>query len=227
MPTEKQRIANARNAKLYSTGPRTEAGKAVSCMNALKLGIDADSIVLPFEDYDKFVNLKDSYYVYYQPDGPGQAALLDTAIASDWQLRRLRQTEFQVWTRSMAVQVATNQKNDFPEDYDTLSFAYGYAAHKLDRLHRRIAQVERSLRTSLESFCKLRKEAALFESAPDEEVGQALSPVNPEPEPTQSLDPIPAPDPQPPAPTRFPKNKMTERTQFRTFPHRSMNLQIP
>ena len=47
--SEARRIANARNAQ-HSTGPKSEAGKKRSSMNALKHGLTAAEAVLPNED---------------------------------------------------------------------------------------------------------------------------------------------------------------------------------
>jgi len=49
MATPAQILANRTNAQ-KSTGPRSAEGKAVSRFNALKHGLDAESIVLPGED---------------------------------------------------------------------------------------------------------------------------------------------------------------------------------
>ena len=49
MASEKQLRANRANAK-RSTGPKTATGKTLSCMNACKHGLTAESIVIGDED---------------------------------------------------------------------------------------------------------------------------------------------------------------------------------
>ena len=49
MSSAAQILANRENS-LHSTGPRSDAGKAVSRFNALKFGVDARSLVIPGED---------------------------------------------------------------------------------------------------------------------------------------------------------------------------------
>ena len=49
MSTQSQITANIANSQ-HSTGPRTEAGKAVSSQNALKHGLTAQTVLLPGED---------------------------------------------------------------------------------------------------------------------------------------------------------------------------------
>jgi hypothetical protein len=49
MATPAQIAANRANAQ-KSTGPRTAEGKAASRLNALKHGLDAESLIIPGED---------------------------------------------------------------------------------------------------------------------------------------------------------------------------------
>ena len=99
MATLKQIEANRRNSQL-STGPTSQAGKAVCRMNALKTGIDAQSQIITGEDPEALERLTTQYYDRYQPQGPEEIALIDDAVSSDWLLRRLRKTEAQIWDRS-------------------------------------------------------------------------------------------------------------------------------
>jgi hypothetical protein len=66
MPSEAQLLANRRNAQ-RSTGPRTEAGRARSCMNATKSGIYAKSEIIPGEDPSELEALKTRIYDSLQP----------------------------------------------------------------------------------------------------------------------------------------------------------------
>ena len=96
MPTILQIEANRRNAR-SSTGPRTDQGKAVSRFNALKTGIDARSHVIPGEDPSVLETLALDYYERFQPAAPEQRYLVHAIISAEWQLRRLRKTEAQIW----------------------------------------------------------------------------------------------------------------------------------
>src|ERR1035437_9097278 len=96
MATIHQIEANRRNSQ-KSTGPRTEQGKAVSRFNALKTGIDAHSHVIPGEDPDALETLTLEHYDRFQPAAPEQRFLVDAMAAAEWQLRRLRKTEAQLW----------------------------------------------------------------------------------------------------------------------------------
>jgi hypothetical protein len=99
MATARQIAANRRTAK-NSTGPRTAAGKAASRFNALKHGIDAQSHCLPSEDPATLEQLVADYYDRFAPAGPEARALIDTLVACEWELRRLRQASTELWQKS-------------------------------------------------------------------------------------------------------------------------------
>jgi hypothetical protein len=56
MTSERQKAANRANA-LHSTGPKTQEGKAVVRLNALRHGLLTRDVVLPGENADAFEDL--------------------------------------------------------------------------------------------------------------------------------------------------------------------------
>jgi len=100
MPTLLQIEANRRNAK-RSTGPRTLEGKAVSRFNALKTGIDAKSQIIPGEDSAVLDALVAEYLQQFPPATPQERALIDMLVTAEWQLRRYRVVETQLWDYQM------------------------------------------------------------------------------------------------------------------------------
>lgn len=158
MTTLKQLQANRLNSQ-KSTGPRTPAGQAVSRMNALKSGIDAQSNIITGEDPAALDSLTRQYYERLQPQGPEECALIDTVVYADWLLRRLRKTEAQMWDRRIDRNRAWFQEHGVSLDHlQEAAYADRDREKDFDRLHRRIAAFERSLRTSLESLARLRKQ---------------------------------------------------------------------
>jgi hypothetical protein len=139
MPSLKQIQANQLNAK-HSTGPRTEAGKAVSRLNALKSGIDAKLTIIPGEDPAALEQLTADYIGRYQPVTPEARALVDILITSDWQLRRLRRAEALLWESTM------NYHRDKP-----FPMANAVMSHSavFDRLQRRINSTQRNFERAL------------------------------------------------------------------------------
>src|SRR5262249_7317412 len=79
--------ANRRNAR-RSTGPRTAIGKRNSCMNALKHGLDAQTLILPGEDDATFRARLDAWRADVKPRGPLEDALVEQAARLSWQLDR-------------------------------------------------------------------------------------------------------------------------------------------
>src|ERR1035437_8082838 len=96
MSTLRQIKANRRNAQ-NSTGPTSVTGKASSSMNALKTGIHAKSLVLPSEDQADLEQLTDEYHQHHRPTSPEARLFVDEIIHCEWNLRRLRAAETQLW----------------------------------------------------------------------------------------------------------------------------------
>ena len=96
MATEKQIEANRRNA-LKSTGPRTAAGKAISCRNALKSGIHAEFDIVAGEDPQTQAAFIRSFRDAYRPRTFSENRLVDRLAAAEWQLRRLSRIEASIF----------------------------------------------------------------------------------------------------------------------------------
>jgi len=101
MGTPLQNEANRLNA-LKSTGPRSAEGKAVSRFNAIRHGLDAQSLVIPGEDFAAFEALAASYRQSLRPVGPIETFLVDTIIQADWLQRRLVRIETEMLTLRLA-----------------------------------------------------------------------------------------------------------------------------
>jgi hypothetical protein len=193
MATQKQIEANRRNA-LHSTGPSSPQGKAVSRMNALKTGIDAQSHIIRGEDPAALEQLTRQYYERFEPQGPEECDLIDAAISSSWLLRRLRKTEAEIWNVNIDWDLEHH-----PERENLQARAYAGADRTLDRCHARIAAAERSLRAALETLARLRKQAHETESRAGASACQPRS-AQPQAEP---IPPDP-PQPEPPQPIANP-----------------------
>jgi hypothetical protein len=180
MATLLQIQANRRNAQ-KSTGPRTVEGQAVSRLNALKTGIDARSQVIPGEDPDALEALTLEYHHRFQPAAPEQRFLVDAMVAADWQLRRLRKAEAQVWEYVM-------QDSRPEEDLVSSGLAFMRFEDSLTRLHRRIDAAERSYYRALQAIERLQN-AASQSPQPDQA-------APPEPDPITKPIILPVPDPQ-------------------------------
>jgi hypothetical protein len=89
--TAKQIEANRRNAQ-KSTGPRTDAGRAVSRLNALKHGILSTQVLVRGrhgkENAREFKALHARFHEELQPHGPVEEMLVDQIVTAHWRLRR-------------------------------------------------------------------------------------------------------------------------------------------
>jgi len=76
-----------------ATGPRTDAGKAVSSMNSLKHGLTSRRAVLPGEDQAEFDRLHNQLLSDHVPVGALETEIVAEIAASLWRLQRARRYE--------------------------------------------------------------------------------------------------------------------------------------
>ena len=88
MSSEKQLHANRANAT-RSTGPRSQAGKARSRMNALKHGFSSQEIVLEGESAEQFDALRAELEAEFDPTSVMERELVDRLAVLLWRQRRV------------------------------------------------------------------------------------------------------------------------------------------
>jgi hypothetical protein len=96
MSTAKQIAANRRNAQ-KATGPRTAAGKAASRYNSIKHGLYATGEFVFDETPEDLAELAAEYHERHTPSNPEEHLLVETLVASEWRLRRMRRVETHMW----------------------------------------------------------------------------------------------------------------------------------
>jgi hypothetical protein len=84
--------ANRRNAQ-QSTGPRTEAGKKISSLNALRHGLTSRVVVLPSEDLSAYKKFSDEFLGSLAPETFPETQCAQTIIDTQWRLNRVRSLE--------------------------------------------------------------------------------------------------------------------------------------
>lgn len=152
MATPAQIAANRLNSQ-KSTGPKSTG---LTRLNALKLGIDAQSRVLPGEDPAELDALAESYREQFRPIFPVEVALLDSLITADWELRRLRKIEPKIWSEDAFLDPDSKE------------------ARRLARFYRRLDTTERSYHRALKELNKYSaaRAALELEEAQEEAAGQ-------------------------------------------------------
>jgi hypothetical protein len=206
MASLKQIAANRTNA-LKSTGPRTEAGKAASSMNALKTGIDAKYQVIRGESPAALDALSAEYHARFRPLTPEQRSLVDTLITSEWLLRRLRKAEAELWEQEFL----DAQEYERYRKKCALGDAFFRTMEPQSRLQRRIDSTDRAYHRALTKLERLQSARPEDVPSPDPPAPQQPRPLAPDPRPPLPRPPIgfvppvqpvaAARTPQPPAPT--------------------------
>jgi hypothetical protein len=87
-----QMEANRRNAQ-QSTGPRSEAGKKISSLNALRHGLTARVVVLPSEDLAAYGKFSEEFLASLAPETFPERQCAQTIIDTQWRLNRVRSLE--------------------------------------------------------------------------------------------------------------------------------------
>jgi hypothetical protein len=87
------RTARNRENASHSTGPKTEAGKKRSCLNALRHGLTGHTMVLPDEDLVAYQDLTDQFFDDFKPVGILEKHLVQALADTSWRLRRVSALE--------------------------------------------------------------------------------------------------------------------------------------
>jgi hypothetical protein len=90
---------NRANAQ-HSTGPRTDAGKQRSSLNALRHGLTARTAVLPTEDPAAYQRHIQQFLDEYQPATPTETQLAHELANTAWRLNRIPLLEAELLARA-------------------------------------------------------------------------------------------------------------------------------
>lgn len=91
--TEKQKKANAENAK-KSTGPKTDEGKKTVSQNALTHGLTSASLMNPaIDDIEEFQKYTKNIYECFSPRDDLEIFFVNRAISCMWRLKRILNIE--------------------------------------------------------------------------------------------------------------------------------------
>ncbi len=87
------RSARNRENASHSTGPKTEAGKQRSSLNALRHGLTGHTIILPKEDLDAYHDFTDKFFAEFKPKGILEKHLVQSLADTSWRLNRVAALE--------------------------------------------------------------------------------------------------------------------------------------
>jgi len=101
MSTPHRTEINRANAQ-HSTGPKTEAGKKQSSLNALRHGLTGQIVVMPTEDLNAYQSHLKSFDDEYHPQGATEANLVQALADCSWRLNRVAALETNLLTLGIA-----------------------------------------------------------------------------------------------------------------------------
>ncbi|PIQ82271.1 MAG: hypothetical protein COV76_04425 [Candidatus Omnitrophica bacterium CG11_big_fil_rev_8_21_14_0_20_64_10] len=140
MATEKQAKANQQNAQ-KSTGPKTEEGKEIVKLNAVKHGILSDAVVIPKgegqERKEAYLRLYNGLWDYFKPDGAMEDTLVEQIAVTLWRKRRVLWFELGCLRKQLDDCRKTTEEPDEDEDE--------YASHIPKTARERLAAAKKRL----------------------------------------------------------------------------------
>src|ERR1700719_1253455 len=118
---------NRANAQ-HSTGPRTEAGKQRSSLNALRHGLTGQTVVLPTEDQSAYQRHSHAFLDEYQPKGATETRLVQSLLDPSWQLNRAGAVETNLYSLGITEMEDRIRANHL-EAETALAMALAYREH--------------------------------------------------------------------------------------------------
>jgi hypothetical protein len=111
---------NRANAQ-HSTGPKTQAGKAKTSLNALRHGLTGQLVVMPTEDFEAYERHLKLFTDEYHPQGITESHLVQALADASWRLNRVAVLETNLLTRCIAHPLPF--RIDPPPDQNAMSIA--------------------------------------------------------------------------------------------------------
>ncbi len=122
-PTDRAAI-NRANAQ-HSTGPRTEAGKQRSRLNAMRHGLTGQTVVLPEDDLDIYQKRNQEFFTECKPKGPIEMQLVQVLADTAWRLNRVAALENSLLSLGIA-EHEDSVDTDHPKVHTALAMAKTY-----------------------------------------------------------------------------------------------------
>ena len=188
MSSEAQIAANRQNAQA-STGPKTEAGKAKSSLNAVRTGLTGRTVLLPTEDAAAYESHVQNFKTRYAPATEEEKNLVQILADTEWRLLRIPALEMGIYAVGR-LELASKFENEedpqaraalleaqifltYQRQLNNLSIQEGRLLKQRDKLVAELAELQK-LRAQ-QTYASLRRAAELFEEARAE--NRAFSPA--------------------------------------------------
>ena len=158
--SSQRKIDSARANGAKSRGPKTEAGRKISSMNAVQHGLYSSSVVLKNESPAEYQEMLQAYIQQFQPAGPVEFHLIDEMVAAKWRQHRLWAIEAQLLeTETADAQESLDETGETNEPIEPLSRAYRSLANfpVFPFLIRNESRLERAYSRALKSLLELQR----------------------------------------------------------------------
>ena len=158
--SSQRKIDSARTNGAKSHGPKTEAGRKKSAMNAVTHGLYAESVVLNTESPEEHREMLEAYIQQFQPAGQAEFDLIEEMVAAKWRQRRLWAIEAHLLELEMLDQkkILDKQYSSYGE-ITQLAFTYRALATSsaLPFLPRHESRLERAYSRALKNLLDLQR----------------------------------------------------------------------
>lgn len=146
MTTQKQIIANRKNAN-KSTGAKTEEGKEIIKLNALKHGLLSKEVLLDIENVEELVNLGKKIRLDLNPSGEIELVLAERIISNIWRLKRVLRVEKAIMEKGYDKEKNRTRfmENNSKKTIEDESLAKMLTNQDIDKLTRYEISIERSM----------------------------------------------------------------------------------
>lgn len=174
--SEAQLIANRENAHL-STGPKSNDGKAISSLNAVKTGLTGRTVLLPTDDAAEYQRHIEGYMKEFQPIGQRESDLVQSIADTQWRLLRIPSLESGIYALGHLEFKDAFEEHDAslrPGMIEVKTFlAY---ERQLRNLHLQESRLQRRREKEIAELRALQSQRQRKEAEDLENDGQALSP---------------------------------------------------
>src|SRR6202795_314540 len=126
--TGNDRAAINRSNAQKSTGPRTEAGKQRSKLNALRHGLTGQTVVLPTEDHSAYERHSQSFLDEYHPKDATETQLVQSLIDTSWRMNRAATVETNLFSLGI-IEMEERLHANHPEAEAALAMALAFREH--------------------------------------------------------------------------------------------------
>ena len=175
MSTEAQINANRANSQ-HSTGPKTEAGKAVSAFNAVKSALTGRTILLPNDDIPRYEKLAQEMIGFHKPFDYIEGLLVQSLTDTEWRLQRIPALDAALY--ALAHREMGSTLSEDPETAQLqIEMKYDRQFRNLRLQETRLRRMYREDLARLEEIQAARKEAAEAAAEADSEKVSAEKPV--------------------------------------------------